>query len=263
MVTARAALFAACRRELAANRVNRFLHVHLALASAAGMLPLFTPDDAPGAAPLWVLHAVLYCLSLSALLLGLSSAHAEADEFPLLFTQPAPRWAWLLGKAAALTLVLGTAAMVLVLPSALLGGLTPELIGLAAAAGGVTLALAAVGLGIGFWVREPVRGLLAGLGVWFALLFGTDLLLLAVSGAPWIHERSGLWVAMLMANPLDALRVTVLFSVEQAAFAALDAGGLVRWWLANAWIWLALVISMWTAAGFAAGLAGARRRLDS
>ena len=71
-----------------ANRVNRFLHVHLALAAVAGLLPLFTPDDAPSAAPLWVLHAVLYCLSLSALLLGLSSAHGEADEFPLLFTQP-------------------------------------------------------------------------------------------------------------------------------------------------------------------------------
>ena len=52
------------------------------------------------AAPLWVLQAVLYCLSLSSLLLGLSSAHAEAEEFPLLFAQPAPRWAWLLGKAA-------------------------------------------------------------------------------------------------------------------------------------------------------------------
>src|SRR5690349_15983738 len=84
---------AACLRELAANRVNRFLHVHLALAASAGLLPLFTPDDVANAAPLWVLHAVLYCLSLSALLLGLSSAHGEADEFALLFTQPAPRWA--------------------------------------------------------------------------------------------------------------------------------------------------------------------------
>ena len=74
------------------------------------------------AAPLWVLHAVLYCLSLSALLLGLSSAHAEADEFPLLFAQPAPRWAWLLGKSAAIALVLTAASLLLVLPAALLGG---------------------------------------------------------------------------------------------------------------------------------------------
>jgi hypothetical protein len=206
---------------------------------------------------------VLYCLSLSALLLGLSSAHAEADEFPLLFTQSAPRWTWLLGKAAALTLVLATASVLLVLPAALLGGLTPALTGLAAAAGGVTLALAAVGLGVGFWVRDPVRGLLAGLGVWFVLLFGTDLLLLAISGAPWIHLRPGVWVALLMCNPLDALRVTVLCDVEHAAFASLDAGAVVGWWLSHGWTWLTLVILTWTAGGFAAGLAGARRHLDA
>ena len=100
----------------------------------------------------------------------------------------------------------------------------------------------AVGLAVGFWVRDPVRGLLAALGVWFALLFGTDLLLLAVSGAPWVHERPGLWVALLMGNPLDAFRITVLFSVEQAAFAGLDAGGLVRWWLAHGWVWLTLLV---------------------
>ncbi|MEO7273327.1 MAG: hypothetical protein ABIX28_21635 [Vicinamibacterales bacterium] len=259
----RAALAAAFERELAANRVNRFLHVHLALAAAAGCLPLFTPDEAVGAAPLWMLHAVLYCLSVSALLLGLSSAHAEADEFSLLFAQPAPRWAWLLGKGAGIGVVLIAAAVLLVLPAAILGGVHPALIAVAAAAGGVTLALAAVGLGVGFWVRDPVRGLLAALGIWFGLLFGTDLLLLALSGAPWIHRHPGIWVALLMSNPLDALRVTVLFNVEHAAFAGLDAGGIVGWWLSHAWTWLTLLLTVWTGAAYALGLTGARRRLDA
>ena len=263
IVSARAAVAAACQRELAANRVNRFLHVHLALAAAAGLLPLFTPDDVGSAAPLWVLHAVLYCLSLSALLLGLSSAHGEADEFALLFTQPVPRWAWLLGKAAGLSVVLIPASILLVLPAALGGGLTAGLAGLAAAASGITLALAALGLAVGFWVRDPVRSLLSALGVWFVLLFGTDLLLLALSGAPWLQQRPGLWVALLMANPLDALRITVIFDVERAAFAGLDGGGLVAWWLGHGFGWLALVIVLWTTAGFTTGLAGARRRLDA
>ncbi len=261
--SARAAFAAACHRELAANLVNRFLHAHLALAAAAGLLPLFTPDAVAGAAPLWVLHAVLYCLSLSALLLGLSSAHAEADEFPLLFAQPASRWAWLLGKTSALAVVLAAASLLLVLPAVVMGGTAAELLGLAMATGGVTLALTTVGLAIGFWVRDPVRGLLTGLGAWFVLLFGTDLLLLAVSGAPWIHGRSSLWVALLMGNPLDALRITVLFNVEQAAFAGLDAGRLVQWWLLHAWTWLTCIALVWTALGFGAGLAGARRRLDA
>jgi hypothetical protein len=260
---ARAALAAAFQRELAANRVNRFLHSHLALASAAGLLPLFTPDDAAAAAPLWILHGVIYCLSLSALLLGLSSAHAEADEFPVLFAQPVSRGAWLLGKGAGLALVLAVATLPLVGPTAIVSGPSRSLAGLAVASCGVTLALAAVGLGVGFWVRDRVRGLLTGLGAWFVLLFGTDLLLLALSGAPWIHERPALWVALLMGNPLDALRITVLFDVEQAAFAGLDAGGLVRWWIAHGWTWLALVAGAWTVSGFSAGLAGARRRLDA
>lgn len=262
-VRARAAIAAACRRELWANRVNRFLHVHVALAAAAGLLPLFTPDDVADAAPMWVLHAVLYCLSLSALLLGLSSAHAEADEFPLLFTQPVSRAAWLLGKAAGLSIVLLPASLLLVVPAACLGGPKVALAGLAAAAAGITLALAAVGLAIGFWVRDPVRGLLTSLGVWFVLLFGTDLLLLALSGAPWLQRRADLWVALLMANPLDALRITVIFDVQHAAFAGLDGGGLVAWWLAHTPAWLAFVVALWIAAGFTTGLAGARRRLDA
>jgi Cu-processing system permease protein len=261
-IAVRAAFAASCQRELAANRVNRFLHVHLALAAVAGFLPLLTPDDPSGAAPLWVLHAVLYCLSLSSLLLGLSSSHAEADEFPLLFAQPAPRWAWLLGKLAAVTTVLGTASLLLIMPAALVGGLTLPLVAIAGAAWGVTLALAAVGLAVGFWVRDPVRGLLAAIGLWFGMLFGTDLLLLWVSGAPWIHERPALWVAVLMGNPLDAFRVTVLFNIEQAAFAGLDAGPLVRWWISHGWLWLTLLVGMWSAGAFAIGLAGARRRLD-
>ena len=40
---------------------------------------------------MWVLQGVLYCLSLSALLLGLSAAHGDAEEFALLFTQPISR----------------------------------------------------------------------------------------------------------------------------------------------------------------------------
>ena len=257
------AIAAAFQRELAANRVNRFLQTHFALAAAAGLLPAFTPDEIASAAPLWVLHGVIYCLSLSALLLGLSSAHAEADEFPLLFAQPVSRAAWLVGKGAGLSLVLAGAALLLVLPSALLGGVDRALVAIAVAAAGVTMALAAVGLGIGFWVRDPVRGLLTGLAAWFVLLFGTDLLLLAVSGAPWIHDRASLWVALLMSNPLDALRVTVIFDVEQAAFTGLEAGGLVRWWLAHSWLWLALLVSLWTLGGFAASLTGARRRIDA
>ena len=62
------------------------------------VVKLFTPDAAARSAPAWVLQSVLYCLSLSSLLLGLSAAHGDAEEFPVLFTQFAGRATWLAGK---------------------------------------------------------------------------------------------------------------------------------------------------------------------
>jgi hypothetical protein len=260
---AEAAMAATFARELRASRVSRFLHVHLALAVAMGALAFLTRAEADSAATLWILEGVIHGLSLSALLLGLSSAHAEAEEFPVLFTQPAPRAAWLIGKAAALAVVLMPAGIALVAPAAISGGFSAQLIALGAAAAGVTFAFAVLGLAIGLQVRDRVRALLAGLAAWLLLLVGTDLVLLAISGAPWVPRHSGWWVGLLMANPLDALRITVLFDVEHAAFAGLDAGPLVRWWLGHAWTWLAVIVAMWTAAAFAVGLAGASRQQDA
>ena len=156
-------LRAAFRREIAEHRLNRFLHVHLALCALVGSLPLFTPDAAERSAPAWVLQAVLYCLSLSSLLLGLSAAQGDADEFPLLFTQPVARGVWLAGKAAALMAMLVPASMLLVMPTVLLSGVTALLGLVAVAAAGVCIVLALLGLAVGFWVRDHVRGLLLAL----------------------------------------------------------------------------------------------------
>ena len=154
------------------------------------------------------------------------------------------------------------AAMFLVLPAAMTSGVSLMLIALAAAAGGVCLVMALLGLAIGFWVRDPVRGLLLALGLWFALLFGTDLVLLAVSGAPWLPAYQTAWVLPLMVNPLDALRILVLFGLDQTAPAGIGSGRLVSWWLEHGGTWLAVLLSGWTIVAFALGLLGASRRGD-
>lgn len=253
---------AAARREIAEQRLNRFLHVHLTLCAVTGLLPLFTPDAAGRAAPAWVLQSVLYCLSLSSLLLGLSAAHGDADEFALLFTQPMSRVAWLTGKAVAIAAVLMPAALLTVMPAALLDGLSRELVLVGGATAVVCLALALLGLAVGFWVRDHVRGLLLALGLWFGLLFGIDLLLLAVAGAPWVQQHPDVWVLPLMLNPLSALRVTMVFAIEQTAPAGIGSSALVGWWLRNAGLWLAVIATLWIATTFALSAAGARRRLD-
>jgi hypothetical protein len=255
---------ASAGRELLSHRLNRFLYAHLLLVGAAGLLPLFTPDDALArGAAWWLLHAVLYAVSLSALLLGLSSAHAEAEEFAWLLGLPTGVGPWLAGKAAALTVLLGAASLLLTLPTALAGGASRELAVAAGGAAGVSIVCGLAGLAIGFWVRDSVRGLIGAVATWLVFLFGTDLFLLAVAGAAFSQQHPDLWVAPLMANPLDAFRVTILFSVERAAFSGLNAGRLANWWVAHAPSWLATVFALWAAASAVAAWLGARRQLDS
>jgi Cu-processing system permease protein len=257
-----ATIDAAFRREIAEHRLNRFLHVHLTLCAVIGVLPLFTPDAAARSAPAWVLQAVLYCLSLSSLLLGLNAAHGDADEFPLLFTQPVRKADWLAGKSVALAALIGPAAALTVAPAAFTSGVTSSLAFVGAAAAGVCFVLALLGLAVGCWVRDHVRGLLFALGAWFVLLFGLDLLLLALSGSQLVQQHSDLWLLPLMLNPLSALRVTMLFTLERTAPIGIGTSPLTGWWLGHGGLWLAGMLSVWAAAMFGLGAAGAARRLD-
>lgn len=254
---------AALRREWLSHRLNRFLYAHLALVLVAGLLPLLTPDEgfARGAA-WWLLHAVLYAVSLSSILFGLSSAQAEAEEFVWLVGQPAGIGPWLAGKVLGLVALAGASALLLGLPTVLLGGNSPALILTTLGAAGVSALCALAGLAVGFWIRDSVRGLIAAIALWFLLLFGTDLLLLGVAGAPWVQNNPDVWVAALMLNPLDAYRVTVLFAVEKAAFSGLQAGRLTGWWITHAAWWLAGATFVWSALAWTASWLGARRRLD-
>ena len=254
---------AAASRELLSHRLNRFLHAHVLLVLTAGLLPLLTPGEALArGAAWWLLHAVLYAVSLSALLLGLSSAHAEADEFTWLLGQPSGIGPWLAGKATALGALVIIAATLLGVPAWCAGAGSRELLIATAGAAGVSTVCAFAGLALGFWIRDSVRGLIAAIAAWFVLLFGTDLLLLALAGGTATQAHPDVWIAALMANPLDAFRVTVLFSVERAAFSGIDAGWLTGWWVSHAALWLAVIFTLWASASAGLAWLGARRRTD-
>lgn len=255
---------AAAGREVLSHRLNRFLYAHLTLATAAGCLPLLTPGDGLARGVVWwLLHAVLYALSLSALLLGLSSAHAESEEFTWLLGQPAGIGPWFLGKVVALAVLVAAASTLLVVPTLLAGGGSADLLLAGAGAAGVSVLCALAGLALGFWVRDSVRGLITALAVWFVMLFGTDFLLLGIAGDAAMQAHPDLWVAPLMANPFDAYRITILFVVERAAFTGFATGRLTAWWVMHAGLWLTTMLSGWMAMAGVAAWLGARRRTEA
>jgi hypothetical protein len=94
------------------------------------------------------------------------------------------------------------------------------------------------------------------------LLFGVELLLLAISGAAVVQQHANLWALPLMVNPLSALRVTMLFTLERTAPASIGTGAVVGWWLGHGGLWLAGIIAAWAVVAFRIGVVGARRRLD-
>lgn len=209
----------------------------------------------------WVLDGIVFVATISALLLGLSSAQAEAEEFSQLFTQPLPVGSWVVGKCARLFCATVPASALLVLPTVLSAGGSLLLLGVATAAAAISLLFSWAGLAIGLWFYDPVRGMIAALGFWCVLLFGVDLALITIGGAEWIHTHRAPWVAVLMVSPLDAFRVTLLFFVEGAAFSGSDLHPLTNWWFEHPVLWLTLCLSGWTAVAMLVAVVAARRRL--
>ena len=248
-------------REFLSYRVNRFLYLHVGLMFGIGLLALLSPPEAASPATAWwILNGVIYVVSLSALLLGLSSAQAEAEEFALLFTQPMRIGWWVAGKCAALGCVSIPAAALLVLPTVFTAGGSWVLVGAAVAAAAVSVLLSWLGLAIGFWIHDHVRGLITALAVWCLLLFGVDLFLIAIGGAEWIHEQPVPWVATLMLSPLDAYRITLLFLLERAAFSGGAMHPMTQWWLDHAKLWLGICLGVWSAGAVLAAIWAACRR---
>jgi hypothetical protein len=230
--------------------------------AATGLFALFAPPEA-GATGMawWVMNGVAYVGTLSALLFGLSSAQAETEEFPMLFTHPINPGAWVWGKELGLAAVMIPSAALLVAPTAFFVGFESEMLQAAGAAAAVTVLFAWLGLALGLWVVDAVRGMIAALIAWFVLLFGLDLILISVGGSAWIQSNPGGWIGAMMLSPLDSYRVMYLFVTERAAFTGSDLHSLARWWLDHPILWFCFCTAGWSiAAAFAAGF-GAKRRI--
>lgn len=254
------AILAFFARELHAAVLNRLVIAFSVIALLAGFLPLFgdvTGDPTATVASI-LLQASLYIVPLLALFIATTSAQSETEEQPFLMSQPVPRGSRVIGKFLALWLLIAVAALLLVMPAAFVGARLGALVFLWLHALGIGGVFAAVGLAIGFSTTDRVKAHLLALGVWLLLLAGGDLLALGLAQSATIQRFPDVWLATLMANPLDALRISGLLTLDRVPFDPADAPPLGRWWLANLGLWFALLSALW----MVGSLAWSRFRLE-
>jgi ABC-type transport system involved in multi-copper enzyme maturation permease subunit len=242
----KSALRALLGREFRAALINRYFQVFCALSLLGGVVASVFGEDEKAAA-FFVLQLALYFVSLFALLAGVSSAQGEREEWQMLFTQPVPRPAFVIGKFFALFSIFGAVLLLLFLPAFISGTVARELGPLY----GQTLLLAGVflslGLAAGFLAHDRAQGLIIGVSSWLFLLLGVDLLALSAARWPVFQGIADMWVGFLMLNPLDAFRIEALFALEQIPAEAANKTLLANWWIEHAAIWFALISIFWSA----------------
>jgi ABC-type transport system involved in multi-copper enzyme maturation permease subunit len=242
----RGPLYAILAREFRAALINRYFQVFCALALFGGIAAIVFSEDA-SAVGFFILQIALYFVSLFSLLAGVSSAQGEREEWPLLFTQPVARGAYVIGKFCALSSIFGGVLLLFFLPALFTGSpatLAPLYV--------QTLLLAAVfiacGLVAGFFAHDRAQALIIGVSAWLFLLFGVDLVALFAARWPVMQNVPDLWVAALMFNPLDAFRIEALFALQQIPAEAANKTPLANWWIEHAGAWFAAIAIFWSGA---------------
>ena len=236
------ALFA---REFRAALINRYFQVFCALGLLAGIAAATFSEDAKATA-FFYLQIGLYFVSLFAVLAGVGSAQAEREEWQLLFTQPLPRPAYVVGKFCALWLMFGGVLMLMFLPALFVGAAFATLAVLYFETVLLAGAFIATGLAAGYLAHDRAQALIAGVSSWLLLLFGLDLVALFAARWSTIQSLPDIWVALLMLNPLDSFRINALFALQQIPAEAANKTALASWWIAHSGIWFVAIAMVWS-----------------
>jgi Cu-processing system permease protein len=210
-----------------------------------------------------LVQIVILLVPLTALLLGVLTLASDRGNAELLFSQPVPRGAILVGRVLGLfealvsAQALGFGAAGLVIYSqAGQDGVSGYLVVAAA-----SIVLTAICLGLAALIaagnigRRRSRALALALVVWLALVFLIDLA--ALGGASLLRSgaASRVLITTAIANPVDAVRTSALLAIEgTAAFGSASlallrfAGGPVRAaLLLGSSLVLWLVLPLWLA----------------
>ena len=239
------ALRAVLLREFRDALINRYFQVFAVLSLLGGAAAILFSEHTNSIAFL-ILQISLYFVSLFAILAGATSAQAEREEWPMLFAQPVPRLAYVIGKFFAYLSIFAAVLLLLFLPG-LIGGSDAQRLTLLYFQ---TLLLAAaflsIGLACGFFARDRAQALIVGVSAWLLLLFGVDLVALIAARWELFQKFPDLWASFLMLNPLDSFRIEALFSLEQIPAEAANNTPLASWWIAHAGLWFSAIAALWS-----------------
>ena len=247
LAISRHALPAVIRRERRTALRNRFVQV-FALVTVGGSLLLSAFSPGGAALQVALLLLILYVVPLFALLAGVSAAHEELEEQAFLMSQPVGRFTYAAGKLLTrAALLVGTLAVALA-SAALLAGSAGALAALWALGAALVLVGVSVGLALGEYVRSRPEGLMLSLLVWFATLVLYDLLALSLSHVAFFQGAPTFWTAVLLVNPIDAVRLTGLLALGDVPFSVPGESAGVRLLLDALPAWTAAVTLVWTGA---------------
>ena len=232
-------------REAEAAFKNRFLQVFTLLALAGGLSSVWLSENLEAMAH-FTLQVCLYSVPLFALLLGVSSARMESEEWPVLFSQPVSRSLIFLAKFFAGWILFGLFLVFLFLPGWMVGG--PFLMTASRwfESAGLASIFLALGLCVGVSAGDRVRALITGLVAWLVLFLGFDLAVAALANWPVMQRLPGFWAGLLMVNPLDAYRVQALFSLEQIPPETAAKTPLAGFWIQHARACFFSMAALWT-----------------
>lgn len=233
-------------REFRAALINRYFQVFAALSLLGGLTAVFFSENAK-AIGFFVVEVALFLVSLFALLAGVSSAQAEREEWQLMFSQPVPRGAYVIGKFIANLSIFAAVLALLFLPALFSGAPVRPVTVLYLQTLLLAAAFLALGLAAGFLAHDRVQALVIGASAWLFLLFGVDLAGLFAARLEFIQKIPDLWVSLLMLNPLDAFRIHALFALEQIPAEAANKTPLANWWITHAGLWFSSVAVLWSA----------------
>jgi len=234
------------RREATTTFHNRFVQIFAAIV-LGGSIAVGALGSRPAALPVGLLLLFLYVVPLFGLLIGVSAAHEEHSERAFLWSQPVPRSAYLLGKTTVLAVALSGVLLGALVVAAIGGAGGGALALLWGLGGALVLVSVSAGVALGQYTTSRARGLMMGLTLWFGAFALYDAVVLGLSGIEWVQQQPAVWVGLLLLNPVDAVRLTGLFGLENVPFSAPGEAA----WLTDllAWLpaWTAALTLAWTA----------------